>query len=167
MTTVQHRGPSFAENEVIERIEAFRKRRPRLLDEIVTMSHGAGGKSSAALVDAVFVEGFRNERLFNYLNNNGIWETEKRIKLAFACLLTAVGVPMILAGEEFADPQNHRAVFPDKELGLEELLAICSEKLNLEETITLPTYKGRESKKEIINWKTRRCVGPCLPTKLP
>ena len=27
------------------------------------MSHGAGGKSSAALVDAVFVEGFRNEAL--------------------------------------------------------------------------------------------------------
>jgi hydrogenase expression/formation protein HypE len=56
-------GPSFAEGEVIERIEAFRKRRPRLKDEIVTVAHGAGGKSSAALVDAVFVEAFRNEQL--------------------------------------------------------------------------------------------------------
>jgi hydrogenase expression/formation protein HypE len=56
-------GPSFAEGEVIERIEAFRKRRPRLKDEIVTLAHGAGGKSSAALVDAVFVEAFRNEQL--------------------------------------------------------------------------------------------------------
>ncbi|HEV2637775.1 MAG TPA: hydrogenase expression/formation protein HypE [Actinocrinis sp.] len=56
-------GPSFAEGEVIERIEAFRRRRPRLLDEIVTLAHGAGGKSSAALVDSVFVEAFRNEHL--------------------------------------------------------------------------------------------------------
>ena len=30
------------------------------IDEVVTLAHGAGGKSSAALVDAVFVEAFRN-----------------------------------------------------------------------------------------------------------
>jgi 1,4-alpha-glucan branching enzyme len=75
----------------------------------------ADGSQAVNYVTSHDVEGFRNERLFNYLNNNGIWETEKRIKLAFACLLTAVGIPMILAGEEFADPQNHRPVFPDKE----------------------------------------------------
>lgn len=56
-------GPSFAEGEVIERIEAFRKRRPRLREEHITLAHGAGGKSSAALVDAVFVEAFRNAEL--------------------------------------------------------------------------------------------------------
>ena len=33
-------------------------------------------------------------------------QIEKRIKLAFACLLTAVGIPMILAGEEFADQHD-------------------------------------------------------------
>ncbi|MFC5994636.1 hydrogenase expression/formation protein HypE [Pseudonocardia hispaniensis] len=63
MTSVRHSGPTFAENEVIERIEAFRRRRPRLRDEMVTLAHGAGGKASAALVDAVFVEAFRNEQL--------------------------------------------------------------------------------------------------------
>lgn len=31
------------------------------------------------------------------LQNNGVWLTEERIKLAFACLLTAVGIPQILA----------------------------------------------------------------------
>ena len=45
------------------------------------------------------VEGFRNERLFNFLNNNGIVETEQRIKLAFVCLMTAVGIPMSFAGK--------------------------------------------------------------------
>lgn len=53
-------GPRFDEGEVIERIESFRRRRPRLLDDHVTLAHGAGGKASAALVDAVFVEAFRN-----------------------------------------------------------------------------------------------------------
>jgi pullulanase len=52
------------------------------------------------------VEGFRNERLFNFLINNGIQLTEERIKLAFACLLTAVGIPMIFAGDEFADQHD-------------------------------------------------------------
>lgn len=52
------------------------------------------------------VEGFRNERLFNFFLNSGVTDAEKRIKLAFACLLTAVGVPMILAGDEFADQHD-------------------------------------------------------------
>jgi hydrogenase expression/formation protein HypE len=51
------------EDRVLERIDKFRQRRPRLLDEVVTLAHGAGGKSSAALVDAVFVEAFRNPEL--------------------------------------------------------------------------------------------------------
>jgi hydrogenase expression/formation protein HypE len=48
------------EASVLARIEAFRRRRPRLTDEVVTLAHGAGGKASAALVDAVFLEAFRN-----------------------------------------------------------------------------------------------------------
>ena len=51
------------EDRVLERIESFRKRRPRLIDEVITLAHGAGGKSSAALVDAVFLEAFRNPEL--------------------------------------------------------------------------------------------------------
>src|ERR1700743_3869281 len=56
-------GPRLAEGEVIERIESFRRRRPRLLDEHVTLAHGAGGKASAPLLDAVFMEAFRNPLL--------------------------------------------------------------------------------------------------------
>jgi hydrogenase expression/formation protein HypE len=55
MTTVGDR-----EAVVLDRIEAFRRRRPRLTDEVITLAHGAGGKASAALVDAVFVEAFAN-----------------------------------------------------------------------------------------------------------
>ena len=53
MTTVGER-----EAAVLDRIEAYRRRRPRLTDDMITLAHGAGGKASAALVDAVFVEAF-------------------------------------------------------------------------------------------------------------
>ena len=62
------------------------------------------------------VEGFRNERLFNFLHNNGIVETEQRIKLAFVCLMTAVGIPMIFAGEEFADEHDLVIRHPEKQV---------------------------------------------------
>jgi len=52
------------------------------------------------------VEGFRRERLYNFFNNSGVTDVERRAKLAFVCLLTAVGIPMILAGEEFADQHD-------------------------------------------------------------
>ncbi|BBX74305.1 hydrogenase expression/formation protein HypE [Mycobacterium shinjukuense] len=53
----------MTEGEVIERIESFRRRRPRLRDDHITLAHGAGGKASAALVDAVFLEAFCNPML--------------------------------------------------------------------------------------------------------
>jgi hydrogenase expression/formation protein HypE len=49
------------EAAVFERIEAFRRRKPRLLDEVVTLAHGAGGKASAALIEAVFLPAFAND----------------------------------------------------------------------------------------------------------
>ena len=56
-------GPERRADLVLEQIESFRRRRPRLTDEVVTRAHGAGGKASAALIDAVFLEAFRNEAL--------------------------------------------------------------------------------------------------------
>ena len=56
--TAQEAGAMGREAVVFERIEAFRRRRPRLLDEVVTLAHGAGGKASAALIDAVFRPAF-------------------------------------------------------------------------------------------------------------
>lgn len=51
------------EAEVFKRIEAFRRRRPRLLDEVVTLAHGAGGKATAALFEAIFLPALDNEQL--------------------------------------------------------------------------------------------------------
>ncbi len=61
------------------------------------------------------VGGFRNERLYNFLQNNGIVAKEERIKLAFVCLLTAVGIPLIFAGDEFADEHDLPPIHPEKQ----------------------------------------------------
>jgi len=52
------------EQEVLERIEA-RRRRPRrkLLEERITLSHGAGGKSTHALIEALFLPELGNPLL--------------------------------------------------------------------------------------------------------
>ncbi len=56
-------GPASREAAVFDRIEAFRRRAPRLTDEVVTMAAGAGGKASAALLEAIFLPAFANEAL--------------------------------------------------------------------------------------------------------
>ena len=80
----------------------------------------------ADLADAVIyfgshdVEGFHKERLatmFRYQfpiddsmsadqKNRQNAAIERRVKLGFVCLLTAAGIPMILAGDEFADEHD-------------------------------------------------------------
>ena len=59
--TAKDAGPPDREAVVFERIEAFRRRRPRLQDDVVTLAHGAGGKASAALLAAVFLPAFSGE----------------------------------------------------------------------------------------------------------
>ncbi|QDS75203.1 hypothetical protein FKW77_008874 [Venturia effusa] len=51
-------------------------------------------------------EGPRKQRLFDFLQNCSIADKEPRAKLAFVSLLTAVGIPMIFAGEEFLDQMD-------------------------------------------------------------
>lgn len=58
MTDVASKTGTGREAAVFARIESFRRRRPRLVDEVVTLAHGAGGKASAALLDAVFLPAF-------------------------------------------------------------------------------------------------------------
>jgi hydrogenase expression/formation protein HypE len=68
---------------VLERVESFRRRRPRLTDEVITLAHGAGGKASAALVDAVFLEAFRNDAL-EPLGDGALLELPSGERLAFS-----------------------------------------------------------------------------------
>ena len=54
---------SEREQLVLDRIDRARRRRPRVREERITMSHGAGGKATQTLIEAVFLDAFRNPLL--------------------------------------------------------------------------------------------------------
>jgi hydrogenase expression/formation protein HypE len=64
-----HRGSpqplpgTVREDLVLERIDRARRSRPRIKEERITMSHGAGGKATQTLIEAMFLDGFRNPAL--------------------------------------------------------------------------------------------------------
>ena len=58
-----HGGPSSREQQVLDRIDRARRRRPRVREERITMSHGAGGKATHTLIEAIFLDAFRNPLL--------------------------------------------------------------------------------------------------------
>ena len=51
------------EELVLERIERARRSRPRIKEERITMSHGAGGKATQTLIEAMFASAFANPLL--------------------------------------------------------------------------------------------------------
>lgn len=51
------------EQQVLERIERSRRRKAKIREERITLAHGAGGKATHTLVDAVFLEAFGNPTL--------------------------------------------------------------------------------------------------------
>jgi hydrogenase expression/formation protein HypE len=51
------------ERQVLDRIDRARRRPPRVREERITMSHGAGGKATQTLIEAVFLDAFRNPLL--------------------------------------------------------------------------------------------------------
>ena len=56
-------GTSDREQQVLDRIDRARRRRPKVREERITMSHGAGGKATRTLVEAVFLDAFSNALL--------------------------------------------------------------------------------------------------------
>jgi hydrogenase expression/formation protein HypE len=68
----EHTGPAISrpatpagerEQQVLDRIDRARKRRPKIREERITMSHGSGGKATQTLIEAVFLDAFRNPLL--------------------------------------------------------------------------------------------------------
>lgn len=50
-------------DQVLQRIEQWKLRPPRLTDEVITMAHGAGGKASQLLTEAVFKSAYGGPEL--------------------------------------------------------------------------------------------------------
>ena len=83
MNARDHEHESARESAVLDKIERMRRKRPRLKDDAVTLAHGAGGKASAALTDAVFLEAFRNDVL-EPLGDAGVVELPSGERLAMS-----------------------------------------------------------------------------------
>ncbi len=54
---------STREQDVLDRIERARKRRPRVKEERITLAHGSGGKATQTLIEAIFLDAFSNPEL--------------------------------------------------------------------------------------------------------
>jgi hydrogenase expression/formation protein HypE len=51
------------EQQVLDRIDKARRRKARIREERITMAHGAGGKATHTLIEALFLDAFRNPLL--------------------------------------------------------------------------------------------------------
>ncbi len=59
----QPRPGTVREELVLERIDRARRSRPRVKEERITMAHGAGGKATQTLIEAIFLDELRNPLL--------------------------------------------------------------------------------------------------------
>lgn len=89
-----------SEEQVLERIERARRRRPRVTEERVTLAHGAGGKAMHALVEALFVDAFRNP-LLETLDDGAVLEISGA-RLAFTTDSFVVS-PLFFPGGDIGD----------------------------------------------------------------
>ena len=88
------------EDEVLERIERIRRRRPRITDERITLSHGSGGRATHTLIDALFLEAFRNP-LLEPLEDQAVFSVGAE-RLAFTTD-TYVVSPLFFPGGDIGD----------------------------------------------------------------
>ncbi|MBK1784950.1 hydrogenase expression/formation protein HypE [Prauserella cavernicola] len=56
-------APTDREQQVLDRIDKARRRRAKVREERVTLAHGSGGKATQTLVEAIFLDAFRNPLL--------------------------------------------------------------------------------------------------------
>jgi len=69
------------EQQVLERIDKARRRKPKIKEERITLAHGAGGKATHTLIEALFLDAFRNP-LLEQLDDQAVF-TAGETRLAF------------------------------------------------------------------------------------
>ena len=89
------------QDDVLARIQAWRKRPPKMNDEVITMAHGAGGKASQALTDAVFRSAYGGEVL-DRLDDGAVLDVPPGMRLVFTTDAFVV-TPRRFAGASIGD----------------------------------------------------------------
>ena len=95
------------EQQVLDRIERARRRPARLREEHITLAHGAGGKATHTLIDALFLEAFRNPLLEPL--GDGAAVTAGDARLAFTTDSYVVS-PLFFPGGDIGDLAVHGTV---------------------------------------------------------
>jgi hydrogenase expression/formation protein HypE len=88
------------EQQVLDRIEKARRRKPKVKEERITLAHGAGGKATHTLVEAIFLEAFRNP-LLEVLEDQAVF-TLQGTRLAFTTDSYVVS-PLFFPGGNIGD----------------------------------------------------------------
>jgi len=88
------------EQQALQRLERVRRRKPRLQEERITMAHGAGGKATLTLIEALFLEAFRNP-LLAPLEDQAVFSVEG-VRLAFTTDSFVVS-PLFFPGGNIGD----------------------------------------------------------------
>jgi len=88
------------EQQVLQRIERVRRRKARLREERITMAHGAGGKATLTLIEALFLEAFRNP-LLAPLEDQAVFNVDG-VRLAFTTDSFVVS-PLFFPGGNIGD----------------------------------------------------------------
>jgi hydrogenase expression/formation protein HypE len=88
------------EQQVLARIDKARRRKPKVKEERVTLAHGAGGKATHTLIEAVFLDAFRNPLLEAL--EDGATFTVGDARLAFTTD-TFVVSPLFFPGGDIGD----------------------------------------------------------------
>lgn len=103
MTTTADGGPAGrpgSEEEVLARIEGVRLRKARVREERVTLAHGAGGRATHALVDAVFLDALRNP-LLEQLDDGATFDVgEQRLVMTTDSFVVS---PLFFPGGDIGD----------------------------------------------------------------
>lgn len=103
MTTTADGGPAGrpgSEEEVLARIEGVRQRKARVREERVTLAHGAGGRATHALVDAVFLDALRNP-LLEQLDDGATFDVgEQRLVMTTDSFVVS---PLFFPGGDIGD----------------------------------------------------------------
>jgi hydrogenase expression/formation protein HypE len=88
------------QQQVLERIERARRRAPAIREERISMAHGAGGKATRTLVEALFLPAFRNP-LLEPLEDQAVFSVDGT-RLAFTTDSFVVS-PLFFPGGDIGD----------------------------------------------------------------
>jgi hydrogenase expression/formation protein HypE len=111
-----------SEQHVLQRIEAARQRKPKIKEERITLSHGAGGKATHVLVEALFLDAFRNP-LLEPLEDQAVLAIGGQ-RLAFTTDSYVVS-PLFFPGGDIGDLAVHGTVNDQAMSGARPLYLSC------------------------------------------